>query len=76
MELSLPSAASTRNRGMFGRIHASFSKMAYLDNKVSLHVPGLLCCICCNMHPDVGHSHTRPSFFFFAVARILEKCTL
>lgn len=35
-----------------------------LMRSCSLHVPRL-CCICCNIHPDVGHSHTRPSCFFF-----------
>lgn len=35
-----------------------------LMRSFSLHVPRLRC-ICCNIHPDAGHSHTRPSCFFF-----------
>lgn len=35
-----------------------------LMRSFSLHVPRLRC-IYCNIHPDVGHSHTRPSCFFF-----------
>lgn len=35
-----------------------------LMRSFSLHVPRLRC-ICCNIRPDAGHSHTRPSCFFF-----------